>query len=275
MTRYTPLWLQSGSYPAGNDRRLLEALWPASASTGLAVTLQPGTMTLNIAAGKYAVPLANGGTALCVSDAVEQVTAAPAPGAGLVRVDIVVGQARGNDIDGGPNNDFVFETVAGVPAVWPNPVGPPTPPNSALLAYYFVQGGAASIAPADLNDIRPGGLAVPNTARSPLGYVTDFSLPPSTITIGAGSGWYNLGNTGVVLDPRRRYAVTASIDGTVTAAGGSVSARINPNVGHVNGQLTQAIISGAAVATGTTTWYYVPNAAGPVSVFFAVEVMNP
>ena len=87
MTRYTPLWEQAGSYAAGIDRRLLSALWPAAATTGLAVTATSG-MVLAIAPGTAAVPSSNNtGSLLCVSDAIENVTLTAAPAAGNSRID--------------------------------------------------------------------------------------------------------------------------------------------------------------------------------------------
>lgn len=162
MTRYTPLWLQAGSYPAGSDRFLMNALWPAAASSGLAVTVQPGTMTVNIAGGKIAVPVAAGGTALCISDAVEHVTLAPAPGSGMLRWDFVIAQVRGNDIDGGANNDFLFTTVTGTPASGGTEQVPTIPANAINIAAYHMVGGAAALDPAQLFDQRPapGGLSV-------------------------------------------------------------------------------------------------------------------
>jgi hypothetical protein len=164
VTRYTPLWLQSGSYPAGVDRRLIDALWPsrgagsASASNGAAVTKVAGTMTVSIAPGAIVVPTANGtGAVLCVWDTAEVVTFAPAPGSGLQRFDSLILQPRGNDLDGGTNNDFVFSAVTGSPAS--SPVWPALPPGCATFAGMVIPGGVASLDTASLLDIRPGGLS--------------------------------------------------------------------------------------------------------------------
>src|SRR2546430_166712 len=107
MTRYTPQWLQAGSYAASVDRRLLGALWPSPASTGCAVTVSAG-MTVNIAPGQAAVPSQNiTGSTPCSSYAVEQVTLSSAPGAGTNRYDLIICRPRGNDLDGGANTDFI------------------------------------------------------------------------------------------------------------------------------------------------------------------------
>jgi len=97
MTRHTPLWEQSGSYAASDDRGLLSALWPGPAVTGCAVLPPASGMTVTVDPGYAAVPSANGtGTVLCHSDAVETVADfLPAPPAGTDRTDLVVCQSRG------------------------------------------------------------------------------------------------------------------------------------------------------------------------------------
>jgi len=162
MTRYTPLWEQQGSYAAALDRRLISALWPAGATTGCAVT--PATaMTVNVAAGAVAVPTQNNtGATLCSSDAVEQVTLTAAPGSGTNRVDLVICRPRANDLDGGANNDFIFDYVTGTPAA--TPVAPAAPAGTLALAQIYVAGGSAAIAAGNITDVRPGGLATETRA---------------------------------------------------------------------------------------------------------------
>jgi hypothetical protein len=159
MTRYTPLWEQQGSYAASVDRHLISTLWPAAASSGCAVSAPGGAMSVNVAAGTVAVPSQNAtGSTLCVSDAVEPVTIGAAPGAGLNRIDLVICQPRGNDLDGGANNDFIFTTVAGVPAA--SPAAPAAPAGSVALAQVYVGANVVAIAAGNITDARPGGLAV-------------------------------------------------------------------------------------------------------------------
>jgi hypothetical protein len=160
VTRYTPLWEQQGSYAASVDRRLMGALWPGPASTGCAVTVSSG-MTVNVAAGTVAVPTANNtGTVLCASDAVEPVTLAAAPGSGTNRYDLIICQARGNDLDGLNNNDFLFTTVTGTAAA--SPTVPAVPSNAVALAQIYVPGGSASVTAGNIVDKRPSGLTVPS-----------------------------------------------------------------------------------------------------------------
>jgi len=166
MTRRTPLWLQSGSYAGSDDRSLPGALWPAAASAGVLVTATTG-MVLNIDPGYVAVPTQNNtGTTLCRSDAVETVTLDPAPASGSNRIDLVVCHPRGTDLDGGVNNDFVFEKVTGTAAA--SPVPPPLPAGTVALANVYVGGGVAAIVAGNITDTRPFGLALAGgAARAP------------------------------------------------------------------------------------------------------------
>jgi hypothetical protein len=174
VTRYSPQWLQSGSYAASLDRRLIGALWPAPACTGCGVTPAGTGMDVHVDAGQVAVPTPNNtGTVLCTSDAVETLTLAPAPPAGTDRVDLVVCHPRSVDLDGVSNQeDFIFEIVAG--AEGPPPGTPPaTPAGTVALARVHVAGGAASIAAADVTDVRPFGLAVAGAQALPPPVTTD------------------------------------------------------------------------------------------------------
>jgi hypothetical protein len=162
MTRQTPQWLQAGNYSASADRRLIGALWPAAASQGCAVTVAGGNMNVNIAPGTVAVPTQNStGTTLCTSDAVEVVTVATAPGSGSNRIDIVTCQPRGNDLDLGTNNDFIFTTVTGTVAA--TPAAPAVPAGAVGLAQVYVTGGSAALVAGNLTDVRPGLLPVART----------------------------------------------------------------------------------------------------------------
>lgn len=158
MTRFTPQWLQAGNYAAAVDRRLIGALWPAARSTGCGVSQSSG-MVVGVAAGQVAVPTSNStGSVLCSSDATELVTVTAAPPSGTNRIDLIVCQARGADVDGGANNDFIFSAVAGAPAA--TPVAPAVPANAVALAQIYVAGGSAAITNANITDVRPGTLTV-------------------------------------------------------------------------------------------------------------------
>jgi hypothetical protein len=163
MTRYAPLWLQDETYPASVDRRLMGALWPSGGANGCMVSSAGAGMMLEIAPGSVAVPSANNtGTALCVSDAVENLALDPAVHPpNQERCDLIICQARGADLDGGTDNDFIFAFVTGVPYAPPfDPVRdtPATPPGALALARAIVVGGSVTIDAAHLTDMRPGGL---------------------------------------------------------------------------------------------------------------------
>jgi len=183
MTRHAPLWLQSGSYAGSDDRGLPGALWPTARASGCAVSASSG-MALNIDPGYVAVPTPNNtGTSLCRSDAVEVVTLDPAPAAGTNRIDLVVCHARGTDLDGGVNNDFVFEKVTGTGAA--SPVAPATPAGTVALANVYVGGGVAAIVAGNITDVRPAALDVPPAlpAGYPRGYVWSLKGPASLVTV--------------------------------------------------------------------------------------------
>jgi hypothetical protein len=162
VTRYTPLWEQAGSYAAGTDRHLISAIWPTAAIAGCAVTAPGGTMTLNVAPGAVAVPTQNNtGSTLCVSDAVENVVIGAA--SAQARIDLIACQPRGNDLDGGSNNDFIFTVIAGTPGASPTP--PATPAGAVALAQVAVAANAVAIAAGNLTDVRPSApLAPPASA---------------------------------------------------------------------------------------------------------------
>lgn len=173
MTRYAPQWLQQGSYAASVDRRLISALRPGLWVSGCAVSVA-SAMTVNVAAGQVVVPTANNtGSVLCSSDAVEPVTLTTAPGAGTNRYDVITCQARGNDLDGGANNDFVFTMVTGTAAA--SPTVPAVPNNAVALANVYVPGGSASVTAGNIADRRwlwtPGQVISAMTPRT-----TDFGF---------------------------------------------------------------------------------------------------
>jgi hypothetical protein len=115
-------------------------------------------MTVNVAPGRVAIPTGNQtGAVLCSSDAVEQVTLAAAPASGTNRIDLVVAMVRGNDIDGGSNDDWILTSVTG--AAQASPVVPAVPANCAVLARVYVAGGTAAIVAGNITDARPGTLS--------------------------------------------------------------------------------------------------------------------
>jgi len=216
MTRFTPQWLQAGSYAASIDRRLIGALWPAAASSGMAVTVS-SAMTLNVAAGQCAVPSANNtGTLLCSSDAVEQVTLGAAPASGSNRIDLVCVQVRGTDLDGGTDNDWILSVVAGTVAA--SPVAPAVPANAVALAQVYVGGGVASIVAGNITDRRPGNLAIGAIPASyPRGFLVSATGPSGTVNVTA--TWTTVFSLSVPVLVGRRYRINAwgrGLQGTAT-----------------------------------------------------------
>src|SRR5215471_11458540 len=178
MTRYAPQWIQAGDYPANVDRRLIGALYPRAAVTGY--TCAPSSsMVVNVAAGQAAIPTSNNsGTVLCTSDATEQATISPAPGAGTNRIDLIVVQARSNDIDGGTNNDFLVAVVTGSAAA--SPTVPATPANAVAVAQVYVPGASVTVTAPNITDVRPGRLDKPwNSA---------WGILTSALTVGPFNG---------------------------------------------------------------------------------------
>jgi len=153
MTRYAPLWQQNSTYPAATDRGLLGTLWPSSGSTGAAVSVVSGTMNVSIAVGTAAVAMGANLTQLCRWDVAEVVTLAAAPPSGNSRIDLIILQVRDAAVDGGGNNDFLFQAIAGTPAT-SNPATPAVPTNAYALAQVLVPGAAANLNGATLTDRR-------------------------------------------------------------------------------------------------------------------------
>ncbi len=213
MTRFAPLWIQASNYPAGVDRRLLGALWPQPAVSGMAVT-PASAMTVNIAPGQAAIPAANGtGAVLCTSDAIEQVTLATAPASGQNRYDLVVAQARGNDLDGGANNDWLFAAVTGSAAA--SPAVPAVPAGAVAVARVYVPGASVTVTAPNILDVRPGRTNQPwSTSWGVVGYVKNSSTSGPITTVE--TDVTGLSVTWLALSGRRyRTSVKVSVSSTV------------------------------------------------------------
>lgn len=183
MTRYAPLWQQAGSYPAQLDRSLISTLWPNGGVMAGAVTAVANSMNVSIAPGSAVVPLAAGqGNALCRWDAAELVALAAAPPAGQSRIDVVIAQVRDNQIDGGGNNDFIFTSVTGVPAV-SNPAVPATPANAYALANVTVPGAAANLNGATITPTRGPLGAFSHPYRAQLYRAAAYTVPHGANTL--------------------------------------------------------------------------------------------
>lgn len=217
MTRYTPQWLQQGTYAASVDRRLIGFVFPTGAVAGCKVSVASG-MTVNIAAGQVAVPTQNNtGATLCSSDATEQVALTAAPAAGQNRYDVIVCQPRGNDLDGGGNNDFVFTVVTGTAAA--SPTVPTVPAGQYALAQIYVPGGSASVTTGNITD-RRNLQAKDIYARAHLNANTAFAaattVPFNTATRDP-LGMFSSANKGFTVPAAGHYLVSAVVDLVSTA----------------------------------------------------------
>ena len=167
MTRFTPLWQQDGEYAATEDRRLIGALWPAAAITGMSVSPQGGGMILNIAAGTAAVPAPDQtGSLLCCSDAAEQIELDRAGTGGTEhRIDLVVLALQGAELGLPGEAGFEFQSVRGVFAS--SPVPPAVPSGSLALAQVYVPADSVTIAPGNITDRRPSTALAVGTESGP------------------------------------------------------------------------------------------------------------
>ena len=166
MARQSPLWQQGNSYSASMDRGLMGALWPAGGATGAVTTAVPDTMDVSIAPGRMSVVMIDQSGSLCTWDEAEIVTLPDAPATGLTRRDLVICRVRDAAVDGGADNDFVFETVSGpdIDSNLPYDQNPLPPDNAASVWMFQLGGGIANLNAAPNWDYRPQQLAVPPPA---------------------------------------------------------------------------------------------------------------
>jgi hypothetical protein len=154
-------------------------------------------MTCNVAPGTAAVPTQNStGATLCVSTAVENVALTAAPPSGTNRIDVVTVHPRGNDLDGGSNNDWIVDVVTGTGAS--TPAAPAVPAGQLALAQVYVAGGTA--VPGTITDVRRQGLDTPN-----YGIFARVSLSAS---VGASNGM-TIPFNAVTRDPLGIYNTTS------------------------------------------------------------------
>jgi hypothetical protein len=256
MARLTPPWLQTATYPAATDRRVLAAVWPTTTVFGGQVTATGG-MVLSVAAGWAAIATPNNtGTVLCPWTTAETVTLDPAPAvAGTNRIDLVVVQARSADIGTAAGDDFVVQFVKGAEAGTPSP--PAVPAGAAPLAQITVTGGSAAVAPGAIVDRRA-------VAAGPRGFVALAWGPPAASS-GTAAG-VTMVSLAFPSTAGRYYRVTYHGEGAQGAAGAgnsymqarrsgrtdlSIASRIDSPVGYrLTGNIDEIF---QAASTGTTT----------------------
>lgn len=209
MARLTPLWMQSGEYPAATDRQLIGAIWPNGGAAGLGVSVVAGSRNVNIAAGRAVVPQADGSAYLCVATSGETVSIPAASPAGTNRYDQIVVRVR----DGDPNNDFIFDVVQGSGSA--SPPLPAVPAGTFRIGLVYVEGGAAFLTAGNVSGpwvtgesaLRP---QTPVMLRSNIGPAAAVNAGSgNTVILGTGTG--GLANIRTVAG--RRYRITASARG--------------------------------------------------------------
>ena len=273
MARYTPQWLQAGSYAASQDRRLISALWPGPASSGCAVTAQAGTMNVNVASGQVAVPSQNNtGATLCSSDAVEVVALPAAPASGTNRIYLIICRPRGNDLDGGSNTDFIFDYVSSAAVASPTP--PAAPAGTVGLAQVYVAGGSAAVVAGNITDVRPGNLAIPGVVAGPRGLLANAQGPASAFNAASGTVW--TWSPGVAVSPSRKYRLSLWVQGGQQSATSTVIYfTLGDSLGYFTGAAARVIWFGTGLASGaslamSSSKMYLPSAAGTPTFTFGV-----
>jgi hypothetical protein len=249
MARYA-LWEQAGSYAAGVDRRLIASIWPVAASTGCAVTAVAGQMQVNVAPGAVAVPAQNAtGSTLCVSDAVEVV---PIGGASAQnRIDLVICRPRATDLDGGTNNDMIFDTVAGVPSA--SPVAPAVPAGTVALAQVLVPTGSVAVTAGNITDARPAGLAPPR------GYVASLWGPASLVNCGGAFSTVMTLAVPVILGRRYRLSAYGNSQQITASSTNSQVQVIDDQSQSMLMAISRSIAVGVGLV-GAVSMLYVPTA---------------
>src|SRR5215469_5325493 len=164
MTRYTPLYMQEGTYPANLDRMLITDLtqgqtWLMQAGSFQVTQHAAGAnMSVDVAPGHGVFPgnlVPTEGSYHFWSDAVENPPIAASPPSGQSRIDLVVAQIQNDYIDGSGNNDFLITTVQGTPATTGSQTAPALPPNCMQLAQVLVGPLVNTIVNANITDVRP------------------------------------------------------------------------------------------------------------------------
>jgi hypothetical protein len=256
VTRYAPQWIQAAAYPAGVDRRLLGALWPTVAVTGMAVT-PASAMTVNIAPGQAAIPAANGtGSVLCSSDAVEQVTLGAAPASGQNRYDLVVAQSRGQDLDGGANNDWLFTAVAGSASASPSP--PAVPAGAVAVAQVYVPGASVTVTAPNILDVRPRRLDQPwGASWGLIGYVRNSLTTGPLTTVETDIAGLSITWTPI---PGRRYRTSVKVSASSSVLNDVAQIKIT-DAANTMLELRRVVMTTAGAYT-VATWETMGTALG-------------
>lgn len=160
-----PLWQQTGSYSAAEDRKMIAAIQ----SEGVDATTNSLKVTQRAAGVNMSVDVAIGGAFVtqgqlatsparryfCYNSAIYNATIPTASGtAGQSRNDLVGIQVRDTTVDGGSNDDWYIRVVSGTPATTGAQVDPAEPDSFYPLARVTVVYNATAISNSNITDLR-------------------------------------------------------------------------------------------------------------------------
>jgi hypothetical protein len=247
-TYIAPIWLQSLTYPAASDRLLADTLYTTGGVVGSgALVVAPraagANMSVDVAAGTVVVAgtsVAGQGKYVGRLTAPVNVPLSAAPGAGLVRIDVICAKIYDATAAGGTRNELTVEEPLVGTAVASNPVAPTLPVSSEALAQITVAAGTASITAGLISDRRRQatlGLATPPSyLLAGFGFYTpdgngkfNISLPAGAKLVSAlaGSAWPPTGVQFVTWDANNSPAGSVFAQFyAVTPAGATVTAQI-------------------------------------------------
>lgn len=189
----TPLWVQAGSHPAEDMRRLVHGIFGGRGgimkSTDLTVTQHAGTanMSVDVAEGRVIIPgteatyqgvyygEARGVTNLAIS----------AANATNPRIDLVVARIRDAAYSTGPSSSFALEVLTGTAAA--SPVEPAVPANCWVLARVYVAAAVTSILNAAITDYR---LTFSGKGRAAVGITVTTAAAFPTVNVDVGAMGY-------------------------------------------------------------------------------------
>jgi hypothetical protein len=222
-----PLWLQALSYPAQNDRLLLDAAFPGTGVLGsgeLAVAPRAagGNMSVDVAPGRVVIAgtdMALQGKYVGRLKNTVNVTLAAAPTGGLVRIDLIHAHITDAGAVGGTTNAMTVEQAITGTAVSSNPTPPAVPATSEPLAQVLVAAGTAAINAGMITDRRR---QLGATYRA-FATVTDrdatWTAPPNgalAMTVDTGRLWRRIGGAWLDATP---LIQSANVAGTTDAFG--------------------------------------------------------
>lgn len=203
-----PSWLQAGSYPAENDRLLLQNLLGGSLNSALIggvigfadLKITPtGTpdMHVHAAVGGAFIPgteNTNQGAYGLVNDASVDITLAASSGSNP-RISLIVAQVLDDSYSGGSHIGQIVE-VAGTPAL--SPVAPAVPRNAIKLASVIVGTSVTSISAGNITDARTffcsklltvGNTTAGNRATPDRPGAMNYDSDTATLMIWNGTAW--------------------------------------------------------------------------------------